>query len=270
MKGGGWVPISKFYTGELPHDRAYTRLEAAYCLQLDYDAGKLVTVAGYAALWQWSRKKVNKFLSDLGIVITYLENTKKRQNQKGQIGLQIRDRKGPDMAQIRLIDSKDLRKKKNRKGADKGQKKNRSGSTTIDPRSLDPNPNITYPDWLDMKTWLEFVAHRINMKAPMNDLSEKKNLNKLVEFVNHGHRQQDIINNTIANNWKGLFEPKIQKGLPQPGSIRQKKQAPCTIELLTAAGEILQTKGEPDFKSFCIKNKLTSEDMDQIRGKYAG
>ncbi len=139
MRGGNWVPVSKSLVKYLPKDRAYTELEAAYSLQLDYDNDKSVTVSGSADLWGWSRKRVKNFLNRMGIKIIYPENTSEKQNQRGQIGLQIRDRSGTDKGQIRLIDSRDLRSKGNRKGTDKGQIRDRSGNTTRDPN---PNPNL--------------------------------------------------------------------------------------------------------------------------------
>ncbi len=131
MKNGYYVPISINLVSELPMSRAYTKLEAAYCLQLDYYKDNQVTVAGYSALWSWSRKKVNAFLEAMNIKIEYPENTQKKQNQKGQIRIQIRDRSGTDQGQIRLIDNKGLQTEKDRSGTDQGQIRDRSGSTTI-------------------------------------------------------------------------------------------------------------------------------------------
>ena len=92
MRLGGWVPISKDFLKELPKDRPYTTLEAAFSLQVDYDKGRDVSIKGCSEQWQWSRKRVRNFLNRMGIEIIYPENTKIKQNQRGQIGLQIGDR----------------------------------------------------------------------------------------------------------------------------------------------------------------------------------
>lgn len=138
MKAGNWIPISKAFVRYLPKDRAYTELEAAYSLQVDYDQGNSVTVMGYADLWRWSRGKVTRFLINLGVKFQYSESTGKRQNQRGQIVIQMTDRKRTDCEQIRLIDSKDLRGAPNRRRTDDGQKTDRSRVTTKDPN---PDPN---------------------------------------------------------------------------------------------------------------------------------
>ncbi|NTW60787.1 MAG: hypothetical protein HGA43_16675, partial [Nitrospirae bacterium] len=48
---GVWVPISKALAADLPRGRAFSRIEAVFSLQLDYDRGESVTVAGMAARW---------------------------------------------------------------------------------------------------------------------------------------------------------------------------------------------------------------------------
>ena len=149
MKRGGWIPLCKGLACYLPKGRAYTRFEAAFSLQLDYDQGNYVTVAGYSELWGWSRKKVRGFFELMGIAIAYTEDTRKKQNQKGQIRIQIRDRSGKEKKQIRLIDSKLLCDKRNRSKSKKGQIRDRSGTTTIDPN----------PDPKDYVPFREIISH---------------------------------------------------------------------------------------------------------------
>ncbi|MFC1580038.1 hypothetical protein ACFL4N_03920 [Thermodesulfobacteriota bacterium] len=116
MKYGNWVPISKAFLKDLPHDRPYTELEAMYSLQVDYDQEQPVTISGYASLWRWSRGKVDRFLKRIDVEILYPEDTRKKQNQNGQIVIQ----------------------KPDRKRTDNGHKASRKRGTTKDPN---PNPN---------------------------------------------------------------------------------------------------------------------------------
>lgn len=145
MKHGNWIPISKAFIRDLPHDRPYTRLEAAYSLQYDYDNKKSVTVAGYSALWSWSRTRVSKFLKDMNIEIIYPETTKKRQNQKGQIALQIKSRSETDNKQIRCIENTYLQHEKDRLKTDEEQIKDRYPCSTKEPINLKPNNSISVP-----------------------------------------------------------------------------------------------------------------------------
>lgn len=141
MKKGNWIPMDKALSSHLPKTRPYGRIEAAFSLQLDYDGDKPATVAGYSSLWGWSRNKVAAFLESLGVVLEYPQDTRKRQNQKGQIKIQIMDRKWADNGQIRLIDSKWLDDDRDRSGTDNGQKMGRSKDTTRDPNP-NPDPNL--------------------------------------------------------------------------------------------------------------------------------
>jgi hypothetical protein len=136
----GWIPISKTLARELPKDRPFTRLEAMFSLTLDYDQGNEVTVLGFAELWRWSRGKVERFLEEIGVKIEYPEYTGQKQNQRGQIMIQIPSRKRAENGQIKFIDSRWLSNDADRKRTDTEQKTSRSQSTTIDPN---PKP---YPE----------------------------------------------------------------------------------------------------------------------------
>jgi len=133
----GWIPICKALARELPHDRPFTRIEAMISLTLDYDNGEPSTIKGYASLWRWSRGKVERFLDEVGARIEYPEDTGQKQNQRGQIMIQITSRKRADNGQIKIVDSKWLESEAGRKQADNEQKAGRSQGTTKDP---DPKP----------------------------------------------------------------------------------------------------------------------------------
>ena len=103
MKYGNWVPISKGFLKHLPKDRPYTKLEAVFCLQCDYDQENLVTVNGYSSLWRWGKGKVYRFLEEVGVEIIYQESTQKKQNQNGLINGLITDRKRTESGLKRFI-----------------------------------------------------------------------------------------------------------------------------------------------------------------------
>ena len=193
MKNGNWAPMSKAYIKFLPKSREYTKLEAGFSVQVDYDNQSLVTVAGYSALWSWSRKRVSKFLDDINVEIIYPESTKKRQNQKGQIGLQIKSRSGTDQAQI----------------------KSRSGSTTKEPKTLEPKNNYIYPEnySIDLVNKFEdFIENRKAIKSPMTEKSIKLLLGKVEKLSkNDSEVAIGMLNEAIINNWKSVYEQKNNK-----------------------------------------------------------
>ena len=148
-----WVPIDKEFRKLLPKDRPYTKLEAAFCLQLDANDNNPVSVSGYANLWDWGIKKVKIFLEKMGVDIIYSSDTKSKQNQRGYLKkiekniVNLGTDQGTDQGQIReqisFIDINYLKELGNRSGNRYG---NRSGATTNNP--LNPNPkkiNTTLP-----------------------------------------------------------------------------------------------------------------------------
>jgi len=65
------------------------------------------------------------------------------------------------------------------------------------------------PDWLNKDLWAEFKMHRQTIKAGMTELAEEKLLMKLERLIQDtGASQEDIIEQSIMNGWKGLFEVK--------------------------------------------------------------
>ncbi|NTW67216.1 MAG: hypothetical protein HGB21_13070, partial [Nitrospirae bacterium] len=146
---GVWVPISKALAADLPRGRAFSRIEAVFSLQLDYDRGESVTVAGMAARWGWSRGKVARFLDELSLRIDYPESTEEKQNQRGQITIQIADGTKADNEQIKFIDNKDLRSEPNRSQVDDGQKADRSRSVPQENRRAKKHTRRGAPPLVD-------------------------------------------------------------------------------------------------------------------------
>ena len=66
-----------------------------------------------------------------------------------------------------------------------------------------------YPTWLDMKLWSEFKEHRQKLRSPMTDYAEYLAIKKLDRMCNGKmERHRDIIEQSISEGWKGLFDPK--------------------------------------------------------------
>ncbi|CAG1001980.1 hypothetical protein ANRL4_03225 [Anaerolineae bacterium] len=165
-----WVPIDKGLLRELPKDRPYTRLEAMFSLACDYDDGKTATVQGYASLWRWSCGKVRRFLDDVGAVLEYPENTSRRQNQRGQIMIQIADRSRTENGQIKIIDSKWLASEADRKRTDDGQKTDRSCSATKNPN---PKPKFSPPTLDEVRAYCLERGNGIDPEAWHNHYGAK-------------------------------------------------------------------------------------------------
>ncbi|ACH40486.1 MAG: hypothetical protein ACD_55C00120G0002 [uncultured bacterium] len=213
MNGGNWVPISKALLSELPKDRAFTRLEAMLSLSVDYDQGKQVTVNGYASLWRWSRGRVDRFLGEIGASIEYPETTGQKQNQRGQIMIQISSRSRADNGQIKIIDSKCLPSVTDRKRTEDGQITDRSQCTTKDPN---PNPLKDSSDFALFfeKLWAAYPrkdgkkSAQRHFSATVKNESDKERINlALGSYLDHIERegvQPRFVKKgeTWFNNWQ--------------------------------------------------------------------
>jgi hypothetical protein len=63
---------------------------------------------------------------------------------------------------------------------------------------------------VDPTVWLEFVSHRKSIRKPLSKLSADKNF-KILEALTV-EQQRACVDATIANNWTGLFPPKVSHG----------------------------------------------------------
>ncbi|EKK7717687.1 replication protein [Cronobacter malonaticus] len=72
------------------------------------------------------------------------------------------------------------------------------------------NPlDVDLPDWLDPAVWHEWVQYRAESKKPIKSmLTVTKAIKLLSQFRDAGDNPADVINQSIANGWQGLFQVK--------------------------------------------------------------
>lgn len=63
------------------------------------------------------------------------------------------------------------------------------------------------PENLNLKAWAEFEEHRKGFKEKLTDLARKKLMNKIKHLS--AENQQECIDTSIENSWKGLFPEKF-------------------------------------------------------------
>lgn len=74
---------------------------------------------------------------------------------------------------------------------------------------------VQLPDWLSAEIWSSWVAYRRDLKKPIkSQQTVTQAINLLDRCRLNGYAPDEIINQSIANGWQGLFEPKGAK--PQP------------------------------------------------------
>ncbi|EOJ8813907.1 replication protein [Escherichia coli] len=73
------------------------------------------------------------------------------------------------------------------------------------------------PDWLSAETWLSWVTYRKEIgKSIKSKQSVTQAINVLSRSLEKGYTPEEIITQSIASGWQGIFEPKTPKGKSQP------------------------------------------------------
>lgn len=66
------------------------------------------------------------------------------------------------------------------------------------------------PPWIDLPLWDDFIAMRKQIKKPATDRAKHLLILELQKLMAQGYEQQDILNNSIRNNWQDLYAPKTK------------------------------------------------------------
>lgn len=99
-------------------------------------------------------------------------------------------------------------------------KKDNSNKTNKSPKpvAFDPN-NAELPEWLSASVWASWVAYRRDLKKPIkSQQTVTQSISLLDRCRLSGHTPEEVINQSIANGWQGLFEPKGSKLQQRPQS----------------------------------------------------
>ena len=84
------------------------------------------------------------------------------------------------------------------------------------PASFDPAA-VDLPEWLSVSVWKSWVDYRRDLKKPIkSQQTVTQAINLLERCKCSGYQPEEIINQSIANGWQGLFEP---KGAKQPSRV---------------------------------------------------
>lgn len=78
------------------------------------------------------------------------------------------------------------------------------------------------PEWLPVETWSSWVTYRKEIGKSIKSMqSVTMAINVLLKSREKGYSPEEIINQSIASGWQGIFEPKVAKNL-QPARANQR------------------------------------------------
>lgn len=75
------------------------------------------------------------------------------------------------------------------------------------PARFDPLA-MTLPESVSKEAWTDWIAYRRERKLSTTEKTASAQLKKLTKLAAKGHAPAQIIEDSIANGWQGLFEPK--------------------------------------------------------------
>jgi hypothetical protein len=61
------------------------------------------------------------------------------------------------------------------------------------------------PDWISKEVWTAFEEMRRKIKKPMTDHARKNIVAELVRIEATGQHAEDVLNQSITNDWRGVF-----------------------------------------------------------------
>ena len=174
----------------------------------------------FAELYKTSNRTVSRWVSQLvdkgfiRIEIIYKKNTKEVQERRLYLSFNI----PMDKNDVGGIDKNDVG------GIDKNDVDNNTSFNKKKERKKEETYNdiiSSYTDNEDLKDALiEFIKMRKNIKSPMTNRALKLLLTSLDKLSNNETTKIDILNQSILNNWKGVFPlkdnmPKANNNIPK-------------------------------------------------------
>jgi hypothetical protein len=108
-------------------------------------------------------------------------------------------------------------------------KKERSKECKKERKQTEPPAPVEIPGWLDETVWNQFKENRTFLKSKMTPLAQTKTINELFKLMQDGHDPTEVMNQSIASGWKGVFglnDRKPNRTIPgmQPGMLSEKGQ----------------------------------------------
>lgn len=94
---------------------------------------------------------------------------------------------------------------------------------------------IIIPDKINLEAWAEWIEYRKAKRKPVSPLAAKKQFKLLTEYDQDS--QQEIIDNSIQNDYQGLFKlrgqgnERHQPGSPQGQTKHQAASERCESDL---------------------------------------
>jgi hypothetical protein len=92
------------------------------------------------------------------------------------------------------------------KGKGKGREEEREKETTKAPPAI----AVVLPEWIDRDAWAAYEEMRKKIRKPMTARAREIIIGKLEKFASQGIEPTAVLEQSIANCWQDVFEPRTQ------------------------------------------------------------
>lgn len=138
----------------------------------------------------------------------------------------------------------DKDKESTKEGIKESKKKKKERGDDLFPIPVGVKPDDFFlPDWIDPIDWTDFVEMRKTIKQPMTPRAAKLIINKLEKMKGQGHDISQILEKSITNNWRDVYEPKADH---QSGGRAHHHEKPSNWDKTQAAFKIAQASLDAD------------------------
>ena len=76
---------------------------------------------------------------------------------------------------------------------------------------------VDLPDWMPLESWSDFLDYRKEIKSPMSTRAQEMAIKKLEKFKKSGDDPVEVLEQSMINGWKGLFQVKEPNRNNEPG-----------------------------------------------------
>lgn len=133
----------------------------------------------------------------------------KRKAQKAtKVEREVKDRSIPVEGSFEQSENENSTNKDKNKNKDIKELKDPPKSPKGDGNNKFEPINVELPEWLHRDVWVEWVEFRRQLKKPIKTpRGVAESIKRLDEFFQQGYRPEQVIRQSIANEWQGLFLP---------------------------------------------------------------
>lgn len=141
------------------------------------------------------------YINNISALYSYVKNKKEKINKKKENEMNSKPKSHRETSQLELMPEKSSQDKPKKPRRKKEYYTLREGALPDKPAI--PPVLLRFREFEEY--WIEFVEHRIEKGKPLTPRAAKMTMSKLCRMMSDGYSPVLILENSIANDWVGVF-----------------------------------------------------------------